>query len=114
MVSPSTYGHGYQMRNWFSATVRCRKVVSLTYLARMLGCTFLIKAENGKPVHGTAMAQASTQRRRYKRSSSGMARMRSSMSNVCGLLTIPPTSTCQGRIFRRCAKREMLLTGPNS
>ena len=85
-----------------------------TYLAPEAGLAKSISAFIGKPLHGTAIDQASTQRKRYSRSSSGIWRMRSSKSTVISFSTMPSKTTVHGRMRSFCAALAMRLWLPNS
>ena len=89
-------------------------VVILTNLAEESGFTFFSRALNGKPIQGTTIDQASTQRRRYTRSSSGMDFSRSSTSKVRGFSTSPVTSTVQGEVSRVWTRGQTFLRVLNS
>ena len=72
-------------------------VFMTTYFAAEVGLAKSTSARIGNPVHGTAIDQASTQRCRYSRSSSGMRRIRSSIAISSGFSTSPSIFTVQGR-----------------
>src|SRR5262249_18908061 len=62
IVTPSTYGQGYQTSFWPGAVLGSRNVSICTYFAEPSGFAISTKADIGKPLHGTAIDQASTQR----------------------------------------------------
>src|ERR1022692_2479199 len=67
------------------------------------------------PTHGTTIDQASTQRCRYTRSSSGASARISSMVNLPGLLHRPSTLTVHGSVLKFLAyPAGSLLSVPNS
>ena len=85
-----------------------------TYFADESGLAYFTSSDMAKPVQGTAMDHASTQRNRYSRSSNGMARIRVSISSWRSISTMPSKDTVQGRSFRERASRAMRLWEPNS
>ena len=84
------------------------------YLAEASGRAKSTSALSAKPLHGTAMAQASTQRRRYRRSSSGILAKRSSTPISILFSTKPSMVTIQGRISSAWAFFQMVFEEPNS
>jgi len=91
------YGHGRRsVRCIGNRPVSCNVVIS-TYLAFGCGSTRLITSAIGMPTQGITNDQASTQRKRYTRSSSVYGLMKSSMSYSPGLPTSPSILIFQGR-----------------
>ena len=96
---PSVYGQSITGAPSPGICFRSASVTNSTNLALPVGSTRLISSDSGKPTHGTTADQASTQRSRYTRSSSGASFINSSMSKVLGFFTAPSTWTVHGRVF---------------
>src|SRR6516165_3948530 len=114
IVTPSIYGQGYQTCFWPDAVLGSRNVSICTYFAEPNGFAKSTKAAIGKPVHGTAIDHASTQRWRYSRSSSGNFFRRSSRSTVISLSTMPSILIVHGRVFSAWAGSAIDFCEPNS
>ena len=84
------------------------------YFAPEVGLASATSLDSGKPVHGTAIDHASTQRCRYSRSSRPTFRIRSSTPISKGFSTRPSIFSVQGWVLRALAAGSTVFDVPNS